>query len=207
MAERSLWGTRAFHLRHTLTTFNWLAAERARRNAGVKTRSGGKEFWKLVGFFLHQVVYAQLNQGGQRWVWGDAAGLIWTIRSRVMLVPEGMRGPVSAPSLIIKSSSHPPPPRRRAVCFPIAGLGHNVCLISMTRRLKVLESNDHKTRARVDAKISAAAKRLKSWQLNNWFETAQENTKRNLKTQLCVRYFPGHTIWNDSFLRKAQAYF
>lgn len=156
---------------------------------------------------MHQVVYAQLNQRGQRWVWGDAAGLIWTIRSQVMPVPEGMCGPVSAPSFIIKSSSHPPPPRRRAVCFPIAGLGHHVCLISMTRRLRVLESNNHKTRAGVDAKISAAANRLKSWQLNNWFETTQENTKRNLKTHLCVRYFPGHTIWNDYVLSKARAYF
>lgn len=111
MAERSLWGTRAFHLRHTLTTFNWVAAEREKRGRQEEER---KEGVSNPLFFFREVVYAQLNQGGQRWVWGDTAGLIWTIRSQVVPVPEGMCGAVSSPSLVIKSLCHPPPPRRRA---------------------------------------------------------------------------------------------
>lgn len=155
MAERSLWGTRAFHLRHTLTTFNWLAAERGR--AGAQKRGRQEEerregVFKPPFFFFREVVYAQLNQGGQRWVWGDTAGLIWTIRSQVVPVPEGMCGAVSSPSLVIKSVCHPPPPRRRADPHRARrraadqrgvdytrGLGHNVCLISMTRQPRVIE--------------------------------------------------------------------
>lgn len=59
----------------------------------------------------------QLNLGGQRWIWTDNTGLIWTICSCWSPRPYGA---VSSSSLLIKFLSHHPLARRS---------GHHMCFI------------------------------------------------------------------------------